>query len=218
MMLRPQLKQQLKGIKIMALDKAVKDSIIVAAITASGPAGDNAEEWEANVLRSARRITSILSEETNVFAKAIDEIVDSSKFVSLICLVKKETSSTRGVVYFQNIPKVENGQIPALAYTYEQVLAVHTEQAAARAAGARPADLPEGLEAIRTDRTDTIDGLLMAKEATGLVGHRVVVYKINEPIKGGSLKVRVVKQLTDLGRIDSYIVPAAPAVAVEPAA
>jgi hypothetical protein len=196
----------------MAIDKAVKDSIIVAAITSAGPAGDDAALWEANVLRAARKITAVLADESNPFAKAIDEIDGASKFIAVVSLVKRETSSTRGVVYFQapirnNNEKWENWTPPL---TYEQVAAIHAEQAAARAAGQRPADLPEGLEAIRTERTDTVDGLLMAKEATALIGHRVVVYKIQEPIKNGTQKVRVLRQVTDLGVFDAYVVPAKP--------
>ena len=202
----------------MAIDKAIKDNIIVAAITGAGPMGENAEEWEANVLRAARRITAVLADETNPYAKAIDEIDAASKFISLVSLVKKEASSTRGVVYFQPIPKGEKGQHPAPQFTYDQILAIHAEQAAARNAGQKPPDLPEGLEAIRTERTDVIDGLLLAKEATSLVGHRVVVYKINEPIKNGTLKVRVLRHLTDLGAYPGYVVPAAKPAAVPAAA
>jgi hypothetical protein len=203
----------------MAIDKAVKDSIIVAAITGAGPVGDNIDEWEANVLRGARRITAVLADESNPFAKAIDEIDTSSKFISLVSLVKREASSTRGVVYFQDIPKGEKGQHPAPQFTYDEVAAVHAIQAAARNAGQKPPDLPEGLEAIRTERTDVLDGLLLAKEATSLIGHRVVVYKINEPIKGGTLKVRVLRHMTDLGAYPGYVVPAAkPAVAAVAAA
>jgi hypothetical protein len=201
----------------MAIDKAVRDSIIVAAITGAGPVGPDAELWEADVLRGARRITAILSDETNIFGKAIDEIDTSSKFIALISLVRKEPSSTRGVVYFQNIPKGERGQYPAPLFTYDQITAVHAIQAAARKAGQKPPDLPEGLETIRTQRTDTSDGLLLAKEASSLIGHRVVIFKINEPIGDGKRNVRVVRHLTDLGAYEGYALPA-PAVAAAPAA
>lgn len=198
----------------MALDKAIRDSIIVAAITGAGPVGDNADVWEANVLRGARKITAVLSDPDSVFTKAVDEIDGASKFVSLVCLVKKEPKSTRGLVYFQDVPRIENGVLPAPRYTYEQVLAAHNVLAAARAAGTKSTDmpkLPEGLELIRTERTDVLDGHMMAKEAVGLVGHRVLVFKVNEPIKNSTNNVRVVKHLQDLGVYDSYVVPAAKA-------
>ena len=196
----------------MAIDKAVRDSIIVAAITGAGTVGEDAELWEASVLRGARKITAVLSDPESVFAKAVDEIDSASKFVSLLSLVKREEKSKRGVVYFQTLPRIENGVAPVPTFTFEQVSAIHAEQASLRAAGVKSADLPklpDGLEAIRTDRTDTLDGLLMAKEATSLIGHRVLVYKINEVLKSNpNLKVRVLKHLTDLGSYDSYVVPA----------
>jgi hypothetical protein len=204
----------------MPLDKATKDNIIVAAITGAGPIGADADTWEANVLRGARRITAILSDTDSNFGKAIEEIDGAGKFVMLLSLVKKETKSTRGVCYFQEAPKLENGVFAAPRYTSEQISAVHAEQTAARAAGVKPLPaLPEGLEAIRTDRTDTIDGLLMAKEASGLVGHRVLVYKVMEVAANNpNIKVRVLKLLTDLGAVDTFVVPAKAAAAAPAAA
>lgn len=198
----------------MAIDKAVRESIIIAAITGAGPVGDNAEEWEAKVLRGARKITAVLTDTDSVFAKAIDEIEEGGKFVSLVSMVKKEASSTRGIVYFQDAPRAENGQVGTPRYTFEQIAAIHQEQTAARAAGKKPDALPDGLEAIRTERTDTVDGRMMALEAQSLIGHRVLVYKTIEQVKNNpNLKVRVLRLLTDLGTVDGYIVPQkAPAV------
>ncbi|QNE48701.1 hypothetical protein F1C58_16720 (plasmid) [Glaciihabitans sp. INWT7] len=195
----------------MALDKATKDNIIVAAITGAGPVGDNAEAWEAKVLAGARKITAVLSDPESVFVKAIDEIDSSTKFVALLSLVKKEAKSTRGVLYFQDVPRIENGVSPAPLYTSEQIQAAHAIQVAARAAGTKSADmpkLPEGLEALRTERTDSLDGYNMAQDALGLIGHRVLVYKVIETMKTNpNLKVRVVRLVTDLGKYDGYVVP-----------
>lgn len=57
---------------------------------------------------------------------------------------------------------------------------------------------PEGLEPIRTDRTDNPDGLRMARQAKSLIGHRVLVFKQMEDA-GPDTKVRVVVHLIDLG-------------------
>ena len=202
----------------MAIDSATRDQIIVAAVTGAGPVGDNAEEWEVSVLRGARKITAVLSDPESIFAKAVEEIDGAGKFVSLVSLVKKEKSSTRGIVYIQDVPRIEGNVVPVPRYTYEQISAIHVEQTAARTAGNKPDPRPDGLEAIRTERTDTLDGLTMAKEATSLIGHRVLIYKVQEVAKNNpNLKVRVLRHVTDLGRYESFVIPT-PAVVAAPSA
>ncbi|WAC50536.1 hypothetical protein [Frigoribacterium sp. SL97] len=198
------------------MDASTKSSIIVAAMTAAGPVGDDAEMWEALVLRNVRNITATLSDTDSNFGRAVDEIEGASKYVAVISLVKKEQKSTRGLVYLQPVPRIEGGVTPAPAYTFEQVLAIHEQQTAQRAAGKKPDDLPDGLEVIRTDRTDTgKDGLLMAKELTSLVGHRILVHKVMETsAKNEKIKVRVIKHAKDLGRYESYALPAPAAAPV----
>ncbi|KQO98656.1 hypothetical protein [Leifsonia sp. Leaf264] len=190
----------------MALDKAVKDSIILSAISGAGPVGDSIEDWEARVLAGSRQITAILGDDTNIFAKAIEEIEESAKFVALVSLVRPERSSTRGLVYFQVLPRVGQGETPVPTFDFQTVLAHHKAFVAARANG-QQYQLPEGLECIRTQRTDAIDGYNLAAQASGLVGHRAVFYKINEPIGNGSKNVRVVRLFKDLGKVESYVVP-----------
>ncbi|WP_114906765.1 hypothetical protein [Ornithinimicrobium murale] len=53
-------------------------------------------------------------------------------------------------------------------------------------------------ETVRTDRTDTGRGALMAREVNALVGHRVMVYIEMERMSNGN-KVRILRHLTDLG-------------------
>lgn len=198
------------------LDKSVKDQIVVAAITAAGPVAGNVDAWEANVLGNARQIAAILADETSKFHKAVEEIEESQKFVGMVYLVKKEETSRRGLVYFQEAKGSAADFRPT--YTYDQVAQIHATQAAAKAAGQRPADLPEGLELIRTERTDVLDGLNFAKVVTGLTGHRVLLYKVMEPTKDPQKKVRILKHVKDLGKVESYVVPQKAPVAAAAAA
>lgn len=60
---------------------------------------------------------------------------------------------------------------------------------------------PDGLEQVRTDRTDNPMGRLMAKELYALTGHRVRVWVEKVPFGSGSKQgeVRVVRHFEDLG-------------------
>lgn len=53
-------------------------------------------------------------------------------------------------------------------------------------------------EFVRTDRTDTGRGAMMAREANALVGHRAMVYIEMEETSAGR-KVRILRHLSDLG-------------------
>ncbi|WP_159599155.1 hypothetical protein [Agromyces humi] len=191
----------------MPLDKSIKDQIVLAALSAAGPAGDNAEEHEAAVLANVRQITATLLDDTSKFHKAADEIETASKFVGIIYLVKKEESSKRGLVYFEEA----KGPVAEFRprYTFEQVVAAHQAQVEAKAKGQKTPDLPEGIELIRTERTDILDGLNLARQATGLQGHRALIFKVMEPTRDPQKKVRVLRHLKDLGVVDSYKVPRA---------
>lgn len=58
---------------------------------------------------------------------------------------------------------------------------------------------PDGLETVRTDRTDSIVGLRMARRVRGLVGHRVLVWVELEQMARGDNKVRVLRHIEDMG-------------------
>ncbi|MFE6966804.1 hypothetical protein ACFVAJ_16970 [Agromyces sp. NPDC057679] len=189
----------------MPLDKSIKDQIVLAALTAAGTAGDDADAHEAAVLAHARAITATLIDDTSKFHTAVDEIDGSSKFVAMINAVRKEASSKRAIVYFENASGPINEFRPQ--FTLEQVHQIHLEREALRAEKKKLPDLPDGLEMIRTERTDLADGVNLARYATGLTGHRVVVFKIMEPTRDPKVKVRVVRHLKDLGVVDSYVVP-----------
>jgi|SRR5699024_1810394 len=66
-----------------------------------------------------------------------------------------------------------------------------------------PTDRNEEGEIVRTDRTDNAQGLAIAKKARSLVGHRVVLFVEMEPFDGGRKKLRVLRQLHDLGPASS---------------
>ena len=58
---------------------------------------------------------------------------------------------------------------------------------------------PDGLEQVRTERTDTPDGAAMWERLKSLKGHRVVLWVEVQEYNGGQGKVRVVQHVEDLG-------------------
>lgn len=58
----------------------------------------------------------------------------------------------------------------------------------------------DGVEQARTERTDTADGMAMARRLTALKGHRVLLWVEVEEFDGG--KVRVIRHVEDLGVAD----------------
>ena len=61
---------------------------------------------------------------------------------------------------------------------------------------------PNGLETMRTERTDQPDGMSMYRRALGLKGHRVLVFKDLQDTNDPKKKVRICLHLIDLGMPD----------------
>lgn len=145
------------------MDTTTRTQVILAAVGAAGPKGQDAAEWNARVRDNAVSIAVMLGENSSV-SQALDKFLASGKpFLATILGGKREQSSTRIIVRFANRDGEE--------------------------------------ETIRTDRTDTPEGLAMANIVKGLVGHRVLLWKEMEDMGGGAQgrKVRVLRHVEDLG-------------------
>lgn len=145
------------------MDAQIRTQVILAAVGAAGPKGEDAAEWNARVRDNAVGIAVMLGDNSSV-SQALDKFLNAGKpFPATILGGSKETSSTRVVVRFMN----KDGE----------------------------------LETIRTDRTDTPEGLAMGNVVRNLVGHKVLVWKELEEMGGGSngRKVRILRHVEDLG-------------------
>jgi hypothetical protein len=68
---------------------------------------------------------------------------------------------------------------------------------------ARPSQFhPDGIEQARTERTDSPEGLLMARTLRALTGHRVALWIEEQTTGDGARKVRVIQHVKDLGWAD----------------
>jgi hypothetical protein len=73
-----------------------KEQIIIAAISAAGPQGDDLDAWRLRVLENAGSFTAMLAPTSDV-SKVIDSVQGSKVFPATILAIKKEDSSTRGL-------------------------------------------------------------------------------------------------------------------------
>lgn len=149
------------------MDDATRTQIVMTAVTAAGPAGDDALAWQVRVAEQAARIVAMTSPE-HAIAKVVAGMSNSKVFTGTVLRVDKEASSTRGLVTLKT--------------------RVHAEYA------------PDGIEKVRTDRTDNPYGMAMARRLRSLTGHRVTVWVEIEKMANGSGKTtRVVRHVEDLG-------------------
>lgn len=144
------------------MDNTTRTNIITAAVMATGPAGDDPAAWQAKVQENAVSIAVMASETSNI-AKALTSIENSKVFPGTVVSVRRERSSTRGIVtIYTGTDRVTEG-------------------------------VPAGCEQVRTDRTDGAIGLAMAKKAKAAIGARILMWVEVEEYNGGQGKVRVLK-------------------------
>jgi hypothetical protein len=150
------------------MEQSDKNRIAIAAVTAAGSVGDDRAAWNDRVLELAAQITAMTSPSSDVMT-AIESVSNAKVFTAVLLEIKKEQSSTRGLV------------------TLKTRVSEHA---------------PDGTEQARTERTDTRQGLAMARRCRALVGHRVAVWVDLQTMKGGSNKVRVIAHIEDLGETE----------------
>ncbi|QOD05915.1 hypothetical protein [Pseudarthrobacter sp. BIM B-2242] len=81
----------------MSIDTATRNNIILGAVSMTGPVGDSSSEWDTRLIANAKRLTTLLSDGSNV-ARTIQILDEAKKFVGTIVYVGKEKTSKRGFV------------------------------------------------------------------------------------------------------------------------
>lgn len=170
-------------------DQITKTLIILDALRSTEDVeGETRREHDARVKARIYELTAKLSGENNPLVAAADSLENCDVFTAVVGLVKKEKTSTRGLVYLIQQPG-EWTQHALLEQVHKGFLADR-----------KGFTFPEGTEVIRTDRTDTPEGMIVAKQASALVGHKVIVFKAHEALKNdANRKVKILRHLVDLG-------------------
>lgn len=103
---------------------------------------------------------------------------DTKHFTGTLLRVDKEERSTRAVLTLEDTGSNREGKDAITK-----------------------APLPEGQEQVRSERTDSDEGKIIAMEAKALVGRRVLLTVYLEQMSGNSgQKVRVLQDIQDLGK------------------
>lgn len=166
-----------------ALDSKTRNDLLLAAMTAVGPVNEPTtnsngavvasvkETWEHLVEQKAMEILTMGAEGSR-FSRALDVVATAHD--KQIDTSKAFSAVVKGIEFHPKSKRV--------------IVTLRTK----RANGA------EEDEVVRTDRTDTGRGALMARQVNALVDHRVMVYIEMEKMANGN-KVRILRHLTDLG-------------------
>jgi hypothetical protein len=150
------------------MEQVDKNQIVIAAVGAAGPVGDDRAAWSDRVVEMAAQITAMSSPNSDVMT-TIDSVSNAKVFTATLLEIKKEQSSTRGLL------------------TLKTRVSEHS---------------PDGTEQARTERTDTRQGIAMARRCRALVGHRVAVWVEVQTMKNSTNKVRVIAHIEDLGEAE----------------
>ena len=153
------------------MEQSDKNQIVIAAVTAAGPVGDDRAAWSDRVLEMAAQIAAMTSPASDVMT-TIDSVNNAKVFTAVLLEIKKEQSSTRGLL------------------TLKTRVSEHA---------------PDGTEQARTERTDTRQGIAMARRCRALVGHRVAVWVEVQTMKNSTNKVRVIAHIEDLGEAEDEV-------------
>ena len=79
------------------MEQSEKNQIVIAALNAAGPVGEDADEWNIRLLELAGQFTAMLSP-TSAISKVIESVSASKVFTGVVLEIKKEASSTRGLI------------------------------------------------------------------------------------------------------------------------
>lgn len=159
------------------MDAQTRTAVIAAGFAAAGPLAPDADDevraqHRARIVEAITTITVAAADEKSFANKAIDQVAGPDVKVFTGTVVKV----TREEAITRGIVHLRTR--------------VHPEYA------------PDGIEQVRTERTDDPVGLAVAKRLRSLKGHRVLLWVEIESFQsksGANRKFRVVRHVEDLG-------------------
>lgn len=160
------------------MDGQTRTAIIAAAYATAGPIGASddpvaaAEEHRARVIEAIAEITVAATDEKSWANRAIDQVAGPD--------VK---------IFTGTVIKVTKEESTTRGIVHLRTR-IHPEYA------------PDGIEQVRTERTDDPVGLAMARRIRAFKGHRVIMWVEMEQFtnkQGSTRKSRVVRHVQDLG-------------------
>lgn len=164
------------------MEDTARISIVVAAANMAGPVGNDQYAWNTKVLENATLLMEMAGEGSKV-SKLINGMGNSKIFFGTVLSVRREESSTRGVVSLKTRPS---------KFHPDGIEDARTDRTGSK-------DAPEA-------------GRDLARLLTTLVGHRVQLWVELEKPAGtaneGDKGFRVIRHVKDLG-VDKELAEAA---------
>lgn len=154
------------------MEDTARISIVVAAANMAGPVGNDQFAWNAKVLENATLLMEMAGEGSKL-SKLINGMANAKTFFGTVLSVRREESSTRGVVSLKTRPS---------KFHPDGIEDARTDRTGSK-------DAPEG-------------GRELAKLLTTLVGHRVQLWvelEVPANAEPGSKGFRVIRHVKDLG-------------------
>ena len=154
------------------MEDTARISIVVAAANMAGPVGNDQHAWNAKVLDNATLLMEMAGEGSKL-SKLINGMANAKTFFGTVLSVRREESSTRGVVSLKT---------RASKWHPDGIEDARTDRTGTKEA-------PEA-------------GMELARLLTTLVGHRVQLWVELEVPAGaepGSKGFRVIRHVKDLG-------------------
>ena len=79
------------------MEQSDKNAIVIAAVGAAGPVGDDRAAWSDRVEEMAASITAMTTPNSDVM-KVVDSVSNAKVFTAVLLAITKEKSSTRGLL------------------------------------------------------------------------------------------------------------------------
>ncbi|EQD53564.1 hypothetical protein B1B_10169, partial [mine drainage metagenome] len=79
------------------MEQSDKNAIVIAAVGAAGPVGDDQAAWSDRVEEMAASITAMTAPSSDVM-KVVDSVSNAKVFTATLLQITREKSSTRGLL------------------------------------------------------------------------------------------------------------------------
>lgn len=173
------------------MDDNTRTNIILAAVNAVPPVTEPLKNRDGEIIATEQEVW-------------LAQVADKAKAIAVLTGAKSLVGHQLDVIEAAGDPENESAKIIS-----GSILSITREESSTRGlvsikTRVHPEYAPDGVEQARTERTDTAAGLMMATRIRNeLIGHRVLLFIEQQPIKNSKKKARIIVHIEDLGLDES---------------
>lgn len=174
------------------MDDAIRAQIIMAAVTSTPPVTEPLKNREGDIVATEQELWQ-------------EQVASRARSISVMVGARSPIGRQLEVMGAAGDPDNDSAKI-----IVGTILRINREESSTRGVVTMKTRVheefaPEGLEQVRTERTDTAAGLLMSLRVRNeLIGHRVMAYVEMQQIPNTKKKTRVVIHFEDLGLDENF--------------